>query len=123
MIQKSFCQITSDNPDTYKKVRKEVDAQLLRQLNDPKHFQSINEREERSDIPLECLKTNYKGRYFVTYKGCKHVANCSYVLPEISSLCEHFLRCHTNLPDKITPDYLSQALSSPQSLTLITFHT
>ena len=34
-------------------------------------------------------------------------SNCTYVLPKESSLCEHFLRCHIDLPFEITPDSLS----------------
>ena len=37
-------------------------------------------------------------------------SNCSYVLPENHSLCEHFINCHTDLPADITPDSLSNSI-------------
>ena len=39
-------------------------------------------------------------------------SNCSYVLPDNHSLCEHFINCHTDLPAKITPDSLSNSIIS-----------
>ena len=36
-------------------------------------------------------------------------SNCSYIVPEKSSLCGHFLQCHTS---EITPDYLTNSIIS-----------
>ena len=43
---------------------------------------------------------------------CCPVSNCTYVLPEEFSLCEHCLRCHTDLPVQITSDSLSTTITS-----------
>ena len=39
-------------------------------------------------------------------------SNCSYIVPEKSSLCGHFLQCHTDLSSEITPDYLTNSIIS-----------
>ena len=39
-------------------------------------------------------------------------SNCSYVIPENHSLCEHFINSHTDLPAEITPDFLSNSIIS-----------
>ena len=40
-------------------------------LQNPKRFQAISEREDRSDIPLEAIKAHARGRYFIRHRGCK----------------------------------------------------
>ena len=69
------CFPDNDHPDLYKKVRKVLDAELERRLNNPNRFQSINDREDRSDVPLDAFKINSKGRYIVKYKGCNIVSS------------------------------------------------
>ena len=59
-----------NDPGTYRKARMTHDAEVERRLNHPNRFQSINDREERSDLPLEAFKINSRGRNIVTYKGC-----------------------------------------------------
>ena len=46
------------------------DAVMNSLLNSPKRFQSISEREDRSDIPLEAIKAHTLGRYFIEHRGC-----------------------------------------------------
>ena len=41
---------------------------------------------------------------------CRPACNCSYILPEESSLCEYFLRCHIHLMRLITLDSLSSSI-------------
>ena len=64
-----------NEPVTYKKVRKEVDAKLVDLLNSPNRFQSINDREERSDVPIDSIKMYSKGRFYVTYRGCNLISS------------------------------------------------
>ena len=40
-------------------------------LNSPVRFQTINEREDRSDMPIEAFKAQSMGRYFIQHRGCQ----------------------------------------------------
>ena len=46
------------------------DAVMNSLLNSPKRFQSISEREDRSDIPIEAIKAHTLGKYFIEHRGC-----------------------------------------------------
>ena len=39
-------------------------------LNSPNRFQQISEREDRSDIPVEAMKSQCMGRYIAEHRGC-----------------------------------------------------
>ena len=39
-------------------------------LNSPSRFQAISEREDRCDIPLEAIKPQMMGKYFIHHRGC-----------------------------------------------------
>ena len=39
-------------------------------LQNPKRFQGISEREDRSDIAVETIKAHARGRYFIRHRGC-----------------------------------------------------
>ena len=39
-------------------------------LNAPSRFQSISERQDRSDISVETIKAHKKGNYFIHHRGC-----------------------------------------------------
>jgi len=40
-------------------------------LNSPKRFQAISEREDRSDMPIEAVKAQCMGKYFIEHRGCQ----------------------------------------------------
>ena len=40
-------------------------------LNGPDRFQRISEREDRCDMPIETIKVNCMGKYFITHRGCQ----------------------------------------------------
>lgn len=42
-------------------------------LKSPSRFQAISEREDRSDMPLEALKAQTTGKYFMTHRGCMFI--------------------------------------------------
>ena len=44
--------------------------------------------------------------------GICPASNCSYIVPEKSSLCGHFLQCHADISSEITPDYLTNSIIS-----------
>ena len=57
----------ADYKDLFRK-RNEV---LTASLNSPHRFQSIYDREDRSDIPLEAIKAHTLGKYFIQHRGCQ----------------------------------------------------
>lgn len=48
-------------------------------------------------------------RIFLPLRNMKERILKGYVLTEESMLCEHFLRCHTDVPVEVTLDYLSSS--------------
>ncbi len=46
------------------------DDSLSKLLNSPTRFQSIKEREDRSEIPVEAVLAHMKGKYFIHHRGC-----------------------------------------------------
>ena len=51
----------------FPKMIKDVRQSLL---NAPSRFQSISERQDRSDIGVETIKAHTKGKYFIHHRGC-----------------------------------------------------
>ena len=64
-----------NSPDAYKTTKKKIDSELNDRLTSPERFQSIHEREDRCDMPVEACKANSKGRHFVTYRGCNLISS------------------------------------------------
>ena len=60
---------TNDYSAFVKKREKVLDSLL----NGPDRFQRISEREDRCDMPIEAIKVNCMGRYFITHRGCQMV--------------------------------------------------
>ena len=59
-------------------------------LKSPTRFQSIEDREDRSDIPVEAIKAHMMGRYFIQHRGCQllKTADDQAILKEVLSyLC------------------------------------
>ena len=54
----------------YKGFKKARNDGLNELLNSPKRFQSIKEREDRSDIPVEAIQAHMQGKYFMHHRGC-----------------------------------------------------
>ena len=40
-------------------------------LNSPKRVQAISKREDRSDMPIEAVKAQCMGKYFIEHRGCQ----------------------------------------------------
>ena len=64
-----------NSPGAYKTTRNRLDTELNNLLTCTDRFQSINKREDRCDMPLEAVKANSKGRWYVTYKGCNLICS------------------------------------------------
>ena len=79
----------ADYKDLFHK-RNEV---LAASLNSPNRFQSIHEREDRSDIPVEAVKAHMLGKYFIQHRGCQLIktADDQAILKELF----HYLRPST----------------------------
>ena len=58
---------------TYLSLREKV---LDERLNGPSRFQRINEREDRSDVPVEAIKAQCTGKYLTEHRGCQ-VMKCA----------------------------------------------
>ena len=58
----------SEGYEEYKVARAKA---LERLLNGPNRFQRIDEREDRSDFPVEGIKAHCMGKYFITHRGCQ----------------------------------------------------
>lgn len=58
------------NDVDYPGFRAKRNAVMNSLLNSPKRFQSISEREDRSDIPIEAVKAHTLGKYFIEHRGC-----------------------------------------------------
>jgi len=57
----------ADYGDLFKKRNEVLDALL----KSPNRFQSINDREDRSDMPVETIKAHMMGKYFIQHRGCQ----------------------------------------------------
>lgn len=58
------------NDVDYQGFKAKRDAVMNSLLNSPKRFQSISEREDRSDIPIAAIKVHTLGKYFIEHRGC-----------------------------------------------------
>ncbi len=43
---------------------------LNKRLTDPNRFQKLADREDRSDLPVEAIVAQCKGKYFIHHRGC-----------------------------------------------------
>ena len=70
-----------ENPDSVKGIDEtsyhdfieEFKKSLDSALNTPDRFQPLSKREERSDLPLEVLKAQYRGKYLTLHRGLQIV--------------------------------------------------
>ena len=70
-----------DNPDSVKGIDEtsyhdfieEFKKSLDSALNSPDRFQRLSKREERSDLPLEVLKAQHRGKYLTLHRGLQIV--------------------------------------------------
>ena len=70
-VSTSHREIWGEGSDDYKGYLAKRETVLDTLLNGPKRFQRISEREDRSDVPIEAMKANCMGRYFITHRGCQ----------------------------------------------------
>ena len=54
---------------SYSDFTKEFKKSLETELNSPDRFQPLSEREDRSDLPLEVLKAQHRGKYLTVHRG------------------------------------------------------
>lgn len=64
-----------NDPSAYRSLRSTMDAKLKSRLNRQQRFQSIREREDRCDMPVEMCKANSVGRYMTIYRGCNLICS------------------------------------------------
>ena len=57
----------ANEPDTYKKLRKEQQLKRNEWLSSTKRFQRLSERKDRSDMPLAAWRCNSAGKYLTRY--------------------------------------------------------
>ena len=53
----------------YHEFTREFKKALDSALNSPDRFQRLSKREERSDVPLEVIKAQYRGKYLTLHRG------------------------------------------------------
>ena len=58
-----------DNPSSYHEFTQMFDKALDSALNSPDRYQPLSKREERSDLPLEVIKKQSKGKYLTVHCG------------------------------------------------------
>ena len=57
--------------DFTEQFKKSLDAEL----NSSDRFQPLSKREENSDLPLEVLKAQYRGKYLTLHRGLQILKN------------------------------------------------
>ena len=70
-VSTSHREIWGEGSDDYKGYLAKREKVLDTLLNGPKRFQRISERQDRSDVPIEAMKADCMGRYFITHRGCQ----------------------------------------------------
>ena len=60
----------------YHDVQKDRDLVMKRLLEDPKRFQKIAEREDRSDTNAEAFRASFDGKYFTFHRGIDVMKGC-----------------------------------------------
>ena len=63
------------NESGYEEYRVARAKTMERLLNGPNRFQRIDEREDRSDYPVEGIKAHCMGKYFINHRGCQVMKN------------------------------------------------
>ena len=66
----SYADLWGEDSVNYKQYLKDRSAALDKRLTSPNRFQTISEREDHSDLSLEAIKAQCKGRYFIQHRGC-----------------------------------------------------